>query len=82
MRRRSDIDPATLADLVREGIDVWCWCESCTHQAVIATAVLVAQLGPAFPVPEIARRLRCSACGSKDLHARPDWPSLGVVARH
>ena len=82
MRHRAATEPATLADLFREGVDIWCWCERCAHQGVIAAAELIARLGPAFPVPEVARRLRCSACGSRDLHARPDWPSLGVVARH
>ena len=74
--------PACLGHLEAEGIDVWCWCESCTHHSVIETAMLIARLGPAFPVPELARHLRCSACGSRDIHARPNWPSLGVVARH
>jgi hypothetical protein len=26
--------------------------------------------------------MRCSGCGSKDVAARPDWPSLGQIARH
>jgi len=82
MPRRPDTEPATLADLARENINVWAWCESCCHNAVIETSLLIARLGPASPVPDLARHLRCSACGSRDLHARPDWPSLGVVARH
>jgi hypothetical protein len=35
--------------------------------------MLVAQLGPDFPVPEIGTRMRCSACGAKDVATRPAW---------
>jgi hypothetical protein len=45
-------------------------------------AVFVAQFGPAFPVPDIGAHLRCSGCGSKNIAARPAWPSLGQVTRH
>lgn len=82
MRRRPETRPAILADLTREGIDVWCWCEKCNHHAVVPTAELLARLGPGYPVPGLAARMRCSGCGSRDLHARPNWPSLGVIARH
>jgi len=44
--------------------------------------MLVSQFGPHIPVPEIGARLRCSGCGAKDIATRPDWPSLGLVARH
>lgn len=74
--------PAYLSDLARENVDVWCWCEACRHHAVIETAMLIKRLGPSYPVPRVAIYLRCSSCGSKDVFARPNWPSLGVIARH
>lgn len=74
--------PAVLADLSRAGIGVFCWCNRCGHSAEAATAMLVAQLGPDFPVPEVGTRMRCSACGSKDVATRPAWPAGGQVARH
>jgi len=74
--------PACLADLARAGIGVFCWCNRCGHNAEAATAMLVAQLGPHFPVPEVGGRMRCSACGSKDVATRPAWPSQGQTARH
>ena len=45
-------------------------------------AALIAELGPCLPFPMVHGRLRCQACGSRDIHARPDWPKVGQVARH
>jgi hypothetical protein len=50
--------------------------------AVLPIAVLIAHCGPALPFPHVHGRLRCQACGSKDIHARPNWPLLGQVTRH
>ena len=71
-----------LGEILQAGVDVFCWCNRCGHNATIPSARLVAELGPTFAVPEIGSRMRCSGCGSKDVAARPDWPSLGQVARH
>lgn len=61
---------------------IFCWCNRCGHNAVVAIAVLIAQFGPGCAVPEIGARMRCSGCGSKDVATRPDWPSLGQVTQH
>lgn len=74
--------PMTLGVLSSQGIDVFCWCNRCSHNLSLGSAELVATLGPKIPVPEIGARLRCSGCGSKDVATRPDWPSLGQVAGH
>jgi hypothetical protein len=75
---------ATLGDLANHGrgVDVFCWCNRCGHNAVVPTARLALELGPDFPVPEVGTRMRCSGCGSKDVATRPAWPSLGLVASH
>lgn len=72
----------TLAELAAAGVDVFCWCNRCGHNGVVATARLAAELGPAFAVPEVGGKMRCTGCGSKDVATRPAWPSLGPVARH
>lgn len=72
----------TLAELLDAKVDVFCWCNRCGHNAVLAAARLLAELGPGFPVPELGGRMRCTGCGSKDVATRPAWPSLGTVARH
>ena len=77
-RRRAVV----LGKLRQEQVDVFCWCNRCAHNAVLAVEMLIAQLGPDFPVPDVGAHLRCSGCGSKDIAARPAWPSLGQVARH
>lgn len=74
--------PATLATLRDAGVGVFCWCNRCGHNAEAATAMLIAQLGPHFPVPEIGGQMRCSACNSKDVSTRPAWPSQGQITRH
>jgi len=80
--REQQISAITLGELASHRVDVFCWCNRCAHHAVLPVATLTAQFGPAFPVPEIGSRLRCSGCGAKDVATRPDWPSLGLVARH
>jgi hypothetical protein len=29
-----------------------------------------------LPVPDVALRLKCSRCGSKDIETRPEWREL------
>ena len=74
--------PTTLGDLDGEGVDVFCWCNRCGHNAIVPIEALIGPLGPAQPVPEIGVRMRCTACGAKDVAARPSWPSLGQVSNH
>lgn len=71
-----------LGELQHQNVDIFCWCNRCGHNAVLAVEMLIGQLGPAFPVPDIGTHLRCSSCDSKDIAARPAWPSLGQVTRH
>ena len=71
-----------LGDLRCDGVDIFCWCNRCGHNAVLPADLFIAQLGPAFPVPDVGAHTRCSGCGGKDVATRPAWPSLGQVARH
>ena len=73
---------ASLGELVQANIDVFCWCNRCGHNSVVAAGRLAAELGHAFTVPDVGSRMRCSGCGTKDVAARPNWPSLGTVTRH
>ena len=47
-----------LGDLARAGVEVFCWCNRCGHNAVVETAGLIAELGPGYPVPEVGARMR------------------------
>lgn len=74
--------PARLGEIAERNLDIFCWCNRCSHNSTLPAGLLIARLGPAIAVPEIGARLRCGSCGSKDIATRPAWPSLGQVARH
>ncbi len=76
------LNAITLGELADQGVEVFCWCNRCSHNAVLPTARLLLEMGPAMAVPEVGAGLRCSGCGSKDVATRPAWPSLGQVTRH
>ena len=70
----------TLGDLVKEGVDVFCWCNRCAHNTIVPIASLLGQLGPALPAPEIGVHIHCTQCGAKDIAARPAWPQSDQIA--
>ncbi|MEK9661481.1 MAG: hypothetical protein VW644_07085 [Alphaproteobacteria bacterium] len=82
VERDQTIRPVVLGDLREQGIDVQCWCNRCPHHAILPTEMLLVRFGAGYAVPEIGVHLRCSGCGSKDIATRPNWASLGLVARH
>lgn len=78
MRQR----PISLGELARRGLRVSAWCEACGRYRELATAPLVARLGPAMAVTRAGRHLKCRACGARRCQLRPHYPGLGVVANH
>jgi hypothetical protein len=65
-----EIEPMSLANMREHGVRfVEATCEDCKHEAVVN----VDSLPDAVYVPDVALRLRCSACGSKKITTRPDW---------
>jgi hypothetical protein len=74
--------PVTLAEIAAQALDVWAWCNDCFHHAVLPIDVLTEKLGTEYPVPQVGRRTYCRECGSRDVATRPDWPRMGVIARH
>lgn len=74
--------PMTLWNLVQFGIDVFCWCNRCSHHAVLPVKTLAAQMGPGTPVPAVAAHVVCSGCGGREVVTRPAWPPRGPVSRH
>ena len=64
-----------LADLAAEGMDVEAWCNEvgCGHHARLPIGPLLERFGADFPIPELARFLRCGRCGSsRYVEARGD----------
>lgn len=75
----ADMQPAILADCEH---GLYCWCNRCSHNAVVPIKAVTRKLGERCPVPDTARHMVCSDCGSKDIAVRPNWPAVGVVAHH
>ncbi len=75
--------PVTLVDLQQEALAIFCWCHQCGHNAELDSQQLVGRFDGLLPVPELARHIRCSKCGGKQISTRPAWPSWGgQIARH
>lgn len=65
--------PMTLANMREHGTQaVDAECQACRHTASIKVDSLTADL----PVPDVALRLKCSVCGSKNIVTRPDWSGV------
>ena len=69
-REGREIEPMTLGNMREHRVrSVDATCEACGHEAVINVDALPDELY----VPDVALKLRCSACGSKKIAVRPDW---------
>jgi hypothetical protein len=71
----TEIPPMTLGNMRAHGIrsiDAYCQSTGCGHEATIAVDGLPNDL----PVPDVGLRLRCSRCGSRSIHTRPNWAEL------
>ena len=70
--------PVTLGDLAREDKLLWVYCCACFHERDINPVTV--PLPPETPVPEVGKRMKCLACGSQKIDARPELYPGGVVA--
>ena len=75
----SHMEPATLSECEH---GLFCWCNRCSHNAVLPVSAVTRRLGARYSVPDTAKHMICSDCGSKDVAVRPNWPAVGVVAHH
>jgi hypothetical protein len=51
---------------------------SCGHSG----SVNVDELPNGYPVPDVSLRLRCSACGSRNVKTQPAWRGGGWARRY
>jgi DNA-directed RNA polymerase subunit RPC12/RpoP len=66
-----------LANVRENGVpSVEARCGACGREAVVSCDGLPADL----PVPDVALRLRCSACESKRIVTKPNWTERPRVA--
>jgi hypothetical protein len=62
--------PMTLANMRQNGVrPVTATCEACGRSADVVVDVLPESV----TVPTAGQRLRCSACGGKQINTRPAW---------
>jgi hypothetical protein len=73
--------PMSLGNRRQNGVRaVTTTCEECNHSADVS----VDAMPETVYVPHVGRRLRCSACGGKQINTRPAWhtaPSRGFRPR-
>lgn len=74
-------EPARLSWLAARNLDLWVWCEKCSHHGTVAVAPLLKHHGD-VSLKAVSRRFKCSKCGHREVFLRPDWPRRGVVSRH
>jgi hypothetical protein len=72
--------PVTLSDLAHEGKLLWVYCTGCGRERDLDPLSL--PLPGETPVPSVGKRMKCSACGSRKIDARPELCPGGVVAMH
>src|SRR4051794_12556590 len=73
-----EIEPMTLGNMRAMGVrSMDATCEDCRHEATVNVDALPDHLY----VPDVALRMRCSACGSKRIITRPDWREHKAVGR-
>ena len=68
----NEIRPMSLGNMREHGLrSVLAICQesSCGHSA----SINVDDLPDDLPVPDVALRLRCSNCGSRNVKTQPDW---------
>lgn len=64
--------PMDLANMRKNGVrSIYAWCMDCRHDATVNVDHLPGHLA----VPAMAKRMKCSACGSRNISVRPDWNS-------
>jgi hypothetical protein len=72
----NEIQPMSLGNMREHGVPsvaAHCQESSCDHSA----SVNVDSLPDSFQVPDVSLRLRCSACGSRNVKTQPDWKEGG-----
>ncbi len=71
----NEIPPMTLGNMRSQGIrsiNAYCEAARCGHESTLNVDPLPDDL----PVPDVSLRLRCSKCGGRSIHTRPNWTEM------
>jgi len=79
--RRPSSDPAPLSFLIDHKLRMFVWCIRCHHHAEVSAVLLVEKLGADFPIPWVARHMKCSQCGNREVTVNPNWNDEDVPGR-
>jgi DNA-directed RNA polymerase subunit RPC12/RpoP len=74
-------EPARLSFLVEEKIRLFVYCVDCHHNAMLDAGPIAERLGADFPIPQVAKHVRCAACGSRHATVNPYWNDEDVPGR-
>ena len=72
------LDRHSLGDLIREGKLLWTYCRDSCRERDFDPATI--PLPPESPVPEVGSRMKCSACGSREVETKPELYPGGIEA--
>jgi hypothetical protein len=67
-----------LADLIRDHRLLWVYCRECGRERDLDPSTV--PLPGEFPVPEVGKCMKCSACGSRKIHTAPELYPGGIEA--
>jgi hypothetical protein len=70
--------PVTIGDLARDRRLLWVYCRECGRERDVPPATL--PLPGEYPVPDVGKRMRCTACGSRKIHTAPELYPGGIAA--
>lgn len=73
----TSIGPVTISALIRDRKLLWVYCRDCGRERDIDPASV--PLPGDFPVPDVGKRMKCSACGSRKVTTAPELYPGGVV---
>jgi len=65
------MQPVTLADLLSDDKRLWAYCLDCQHNRFLDPRDI--PLPASFPVPQVGKRMKCSKCGNRSIHTKPEW---------
>lgn len=81
--RRLTHDPARLSFLIENKIRLAVHCNNhgCLTRSILDVEPLVERLGADYPIPLVAKHMKCAACGSQDCSVNPNWNDEDVPGR-